>query len=83
MGSGNDAYRPYLRFSKGSASNDFIAKEEVPDNILDNQDQDGNMMDQSKVNFDLPLNHPIRDAEFFEDLKNSDEWEYATNNNEE
>ena len=90
MGSGDEASRPYLRFGKRSTSNDFVSKEEVSDNILENQDQDSNMMDPSNVNFDedkikgdsLPLNRPTRDAEYFESPTN-DEGEAVTNSNEE
>ena len=79
MGSGDEASRPYLRFGKRSTSNDFVSKEEVSDNILENQDQD-----EDKIKGDsLPLNRPTRDAEYFESPTNNDEGEAVTNSKEE
>ena len=87
------SYRPWSRlwFNKRFTNNDeFIAGEESDNNeVL--EDQDDNMMKQSKVNSDedktkektYPLYGPTRDVELFEDTMDSDEEEDKTNSNEE
>ena len=87
------SYRPWSRlwFNKRFTNNDeFIAGEESDNNeVL--EDQDDNMMKQSKVNSDedktkentYPVYGPTRDVELFEDTMDSDEEEAETNSNEE